>query len=184
MRIISGAWRGKVLAAPAGATTRPTADRVRQALFDMLWHAEWAGREAIEGAQVLDVFAGSGALGLEALSRGASFVEFLENDGAALAALRANIAACHATERCRITAGDACRPPRGQAGKLIFLDPPYGKGLVPRAVAALHGAGRIAADTLLVAEIGRDEASPEIGDILAERAHGAARLVIARPPAL
>ena len=183
MRIIAGAWRGKILAAPAGGITRPTADRVRQALFDMLWHADWAGRAAIEGAQVLDVFAGSGALGLEALSRGAGFVEFLENDAASLLVLRANIAACRATERSRVVAGDACRPPRGPVVGLVFLDPPYGKDLVPKAVKALHEAGRIVAQTLLVAEIGRDEPSPDIGDILAERAHGAARLVIARPRA-
>ncbi|MBU6499951.1 MAG: RsmD family RNA methyltransferase, partial [Rhodospirillales bacterium] len=70
MRIIAGAWRGRALAAPAGAATRPTAERVRQALFDMLLHAPWAGRARLEGAVVLDAFAGTGALGLEALSRG------------------------------------------------------------------------------------------------------------------
>ncbi len=72
MRIVAGTWRGRTLVAPPGQGTRPTADRVRQALFDMLMHAEWGGREAIEGAAVLDVFAGTGALGLEALSRGAA----------------------------------------------------------------------------------------------------------------
>ena len=76
------------MVAPPGQGTRPTADRVRQALFDMLMHAEWGGREAIEGAVVLDVFAGTGALGLEALSRGAASACFIENDPAALKALR------------------------------------------------------------------------------------------------
>ena len=74
MRIIAGAWRGRRLTAPAGQGTRPTADRVRQALFDMILHAPWGGRSAIEGVRVADVFAGTGALGLEALSRGAGFV--------------------------------------------------------------------------------------------------------------
>ena len=93
MRIVAGQWRGRTLAAPAGAATRPTADRVRQALFDMLLHAPWGGRDRVEGAAVLDAFAGTGALGLEALSRGAATATFIERDRAALAALRANIAA-------------------------------------------------------------------------------------------
>ena len=88
MRIITGACRGRALAAPPGDKTRPTADRVRQALFDMLMHAPWAGRTAIEDAQVLDAFAGTGALGLESLSRGAAGASFIERDRAALAALR------------------------------------------------------------------------------------------------
>ena len=80
MRIVAGAWRGRSLAAPPGAATRPTADRVRQALFDMLMHAPWAGPDAVRGARVLDAFAGTGAMGLEALSRGAAHATFLEND--------------------------------------------------------------------------------------------------------
>ena len=92
MRIIAGAWRGRALQTPPGDTTRPTADRVRQALFDMLLHAPWGGRATIDGARVLDVFAGTGAFGLEALSRGAAFATFIEQDRAALVALRANIA--------------------------------------------------------------------------------------------
>ncbi len=106
MRIVAGAWRGRALVAPPGQGTRPTADRVRQALFDILMHAEWGGREAIEGAVVLDVFAGTGALGLEALSRGAASACFIESDPAALKALRANVAACRAEERSTVVAGD------------------------------------------------------------------------------
>ena len=104
MRIVAGAWRGRTLSVPAGQTTRPTADLVRQALFDMLMHAPWGGRALLEDAQVLDGFAGTGALGLEALSRGAAHVTFVEKDRAALAALRANIAACRAAERCAVVA--------------------------------------------------------------------------------
>ena len=111
MRIIAGQHRGRRLLAPAGQATRPTADRVRQALFDMLWHAPWAGRERIEGARVLDAFAGTGALGLEALSRGAASAIFLENDRAALAALRTNIATCREEARCRVLPADATKPP-------------------------------------------------------------------------
>src|SRR4051812_29618443 len=126
MRIVAGIHRGRKLTAPAGATTRPTADRVRQALFDMLWHAPWAGRAVIEDQAVLDAFAGTGALGLEALSRGAATAAFIEQDRAALAALRANIAACGEAARCQVVAADALRPPRAlRPASLVFLDPPY-----------------------------------------------------------
>jgi 16S rRNA (guanine966-N2)-methyltransferase len=180
LRIISGVFRGRALVAPAGRATRPTADRVRQALFDMLLHAPWGGRDLIEGARVLDAFAGTGALGLEALSRGAAHAHFVERDRAALAALRANIAACRADARCIVLAADAIRPPPGPACGLAFLDPPYGEDLVPRSLAALTGAGWIGPETVVVAEIGRDEAPPALGEVLAERPHGAARILVLR----
>ncbi|GGC45753.1 DNA methyltransferase [Siccirubricoccus deserti] len=194
MRIIGGLHRGRRLVAPAGATTRPTADRVRQALFDMLWHAPWGGREAIEGAVVLDAFAGTGALGLEALSRGAASAHFIENDRAALAALRANIAACDEAARCRVLAGDATKPPRApQPCTLVFLDPPYARraaaaapGLLEQALAALAAAGWIAPGALVSAEYGTPPEAPPPGfALLATRAHGAAHLSVMRagPPA-
>ena len=179
MRIIGGAWRGRRLDAPPGAATRPTSDRVRQALFDMLLHAPWAGREAVEGAAVLDVFAGTGALGLEALSRGAATATFLERDRTALAALRANVAACGAGARARVLDGDALRPPPGMPCTVAFLDPPYGEGLVPRALTALAAAGWLAPGALMVAEMGRDEPSP-FAERLIARTHGAARIEAAR----
>ena len=179
MRIVAGAWRGRRLTAPAGAATRPTADRVRQALFDMLLHAPWGGRALVEGAAVLDAFAGTGALGLEALSRGAATATFFERDRAALAALRANIAACGAEDRARVLQADATRPPPGMPCRLVFLDPPYGEGLVARAAAALAAAGWIAPGALILGELGRAEALPTPpGALLAERAHGAARLAV------
>ena len=180
MRIVAGAWRGRTLAAPAGATTRPTADRVRQALFDMLLHAPWGGREALDGVAVLDAFAGTGALGLEALSRGAARATFMENDKAALAALRQNIAACGAEAACRVLGVDATRPPPGAPCGLVFLDPPYARGLVPQALAALGAAGWMARGALVVAELGREENIPVLGTALAERAHGAARVTVWR----
>ncbi len=146
----------------------------------MLLHAPWGGREAVEGVAVLDAFAGTGALGLEALSRGAAMAAFIERDRAALAALRANIAACRAEAVCTVIAGDATRPSPGAACGLVFLDPPYGEDLVPRAVAALAASGWVAAGTLIVAELGRAEALPELGEFLAERAHGAARVGVWR----
>jgi 16S rRNA (guanine966-N2)-methyltransferase len=198
MRIVGGAWRGRTLVAPAGQRTRPTADRVRQALFDMLLHAEWGGRAVVEGAAVLDVFAGTGALGLEALSRGAASACFIENDVAALKALRANIAAFGAGERAVIAAGDAVgsksplsvmaepvpamtdRSGGTAAACLVFLDPPYGQDLVPRALNRQRAFGRIAPGALVVAETGRDETWVPEQALLAERRHGAARILVFR----
>ena len=174
MRIVAGVWRGRGLVAPPGTTTRPTSDRVRQAVFDMLLHAPWGGRGAVEGARVLDVFAGTGAMGLEALSRGAADAVFMEADKAALAALRANIVGCRAEAQCRVLAVNAVAPPTGQPCGLVFLDPPYGQGLVGRALMSLAAAGWLAADALVVAETGRDEALQLPGAMVAERAHGAA----------
>jgi len=180
MRIIAGTLRGKVLAAPAGLATRPTAQRMRQALFDMLMHAPWGGRVLMEGAEVLDAFAGTGALGLEAISRGARSATFMENDAEALAVLRANVAACRPGERARVVAADVLRPPRGSAHSIVFLDPPYGLGLVPRAIDALANAGWIGTDTLLVAETGRGENFVPRAAPIAHRAHGAAEITVWR----
>ncbi|HEY6433418.1 MAG TPA: 16S rRNA (guanine(966)-N(2))-methyltransferase RsmD [Acetobacteraceae bacterium] len=183
MRIVGGAWRGRRLAAPADGGTRPTSDRARQALFDMLMHAPWAGRAVIEDAHVLDAFAGTGALGLEALSRGAARATFFEQDRAALRVLRANVAACGAEACCTVREGDALLPPRaaGDAGcGVVFLDPPYGLGLVPLAVAALGAKGWMLPEALVVAEMGRAEAAPADGSLLAERVYGAARICVWR----
>jgi 16S rRNA (guanine966-N2)-methyltransferase len=156
MRIVGGEWRGRRLLAPRGTATRPTADRVRQALFDMLMHPRWGGAETVSGARVVDGFAGTGALGLEALSRGAAHATFLERDPGALAVLQANIAA--------------------------VLDPPYAQDLLPAAFGALRSRGWVADGALLIVEIGRGEPVPALGAPLAERVHGAARLVVWRVP--
>jgi 16S rRNA (guanine966-N2)-methyltransferase len=173
-----------VLVAPQGEATRPTADRVRQALFDMLWHAPWGGRTTIQDQLVLDAFAGTGALGLEALSRGADHCTFIENAKPALAALRANIAACREDARSAVLAADATRPPPARVPcGLVFLDPPYGQGLVPRALAALAAAGWIAEGALVVAEAGADETLDLPGYApVATRSHGAATLHVLRAP--
>jgi 16S rRNA (guanine966-N2)-methyltransferase len=161
---------------------------VRQALFDMLMHAEWGGRAVIEGAVVLDVFAGTGALGLEALSRGAASATFIESDADALRALRANVAACKAQDRTAILAHDVFQFPGGtgsprRAGdaspaSIVFLDPPYGQDLVPRALARLQDAGRIRDGALVVAETAKDETWIPDQPLLAQRQHGAARILI------
>ena len=134
MRIIAGEWRGRPLLAPAGMATRPTADRTRETLFSMLL----SRLGSFEGLAVLDLFAGTGALGLEALSRGADEAWFIENDRAALSALAANIAKLGAGGRAHFLPHDATAP--GSAPKrfdLVFLDPPYGEGFAVRGLAAL-----------------------------------------------
>ncbi len=162
--------------APPGLATRPTAERLRQALFDMLLHAPWGG--PLDGVAVLDAFAGTGALGLEALSRGAASAVFMEQDRGALDALRGNVALCKGAAA-KVLAVDVLRPPLGAACGLVFLDPPYGQDLLPRSVAALSQMGWIAAGALLVAESARDE-TPELGEKLAERTHGAGKVTVWR----
>lgn len=179
MRIVAGAWRGRTLIAPTGSTTRPTADRVRQALFDMLLHAPWGGRQVLEGARVLDLFAGTGALGLEALSRGAAHALFVEQDRSALSALRANIAACRAADHCTILTCDALKLGAGEPVGLVFLDPPYGHDLVERSMARLRSVGRLAPGALIVAETARADPLPTPA-LLAERCHAAARISVWR----
>ena len=183
MRIVAGAWRGRSIAAPRSASTRPTADRVRQALFDMLAHAPWA--DPIAGCAVLDGFAGSGALGLEALSRGAARAVFFDTDRAALNGLRGNVATLGAGSRSLVLGADATRPPRpgpAQGGcGLVFLDPPYGGGLITGALEALRAAGWIAEGALVIAETAHAEEPPvAAASLLATRRHGAARLSIWR----
>jgi 16S rRNA (guanine966-N2)-methyltransferase len=178
MRIVGGEWRGRRLVAPPGQGTRPTADRVRQALFDMIMHADWGGRGLIEGAVVLDVFAGTGALGLEALSRGAARATFIESDPAALQALRTNIAACKAEPRTEIISADAVTIPGGPSASIVFLDPPYGQNLVPLGLARLQKIGRLKPGALIVAETGSDEIWVPDEPLLAERQYGAARIVV------
>jgi 16S rRNA (guanine966-N2)-methyltransferase len=183
MRIIGGRWRGRRLVCPPGNATRPTAERLRQTLFDMLAHAPWAGSDRLRGAHVLDAFAGTGALGLEALSRGAATAHFFECDHAALAALRANITRCDAAAVALLAGTDATRPPQaGQPCSLVFLDPPYRRNLAEAALAALQRAGWIAPAALLVSESGGDEAPGFTATLLAERHTAAARLTVWRLP--
>ncbi len=148
----------------------------------MLAHAPWAPPEGVRDRVVLDAFAGTGALGLEALSRGAAAATFIEREPAALAALRANIRTCGSANASVLVAA-AFRPPRappGATAALVFLDPPYGTDAVTRVLPALRKAGWIAADALLVVETARTEPVSVEGAMLAERTHGASRLTVFR----
>ncbi len=184
MRIIAGAWRGKTLVAPPGTATRPTADRVRQSLFDMLRHAPWSTHDLLEGAAVLDAFAGTGALGLEALSRGAASATFFERDRAALTCLRRNVATCGAGPRARIIAGDVLRAGPGQPHSLIFVDPPYGEGLVTRSINILRAEGWLRPGSVVVAESSTTDSDVDLvagnGVLLHHRLQGAAQLHVWR----
>ena len=154
MRIIAGRNRGRVLRAPDGAGTRPTAERVRQALFDMLWHAPWGGRTVVQDQLVLDAFAGTGALGLEALSRGAARVAFVDDGVVARGLLRSNIDKARAMGVTDVWRRDATRlgENRGPGYGLIFLDPPYGQGLGERALDSARAGGWIAPGATVVWE--------------------------------
>ncbi len=182
MRIVGGRHRGRRLRAPAGA--RPTADRLREALFDILTHGGFGGGASlVRGAVVVDAFAGSGALGLEALSRGAARLTCMERDPAACAMIGANAEALGEEARVAVLKADATRPPPAPAPcDLVFLDPPYGKGLALPALAALARAGWIAANAVIAVELAaRDPFQPPEGFALVdERRYGRARILFLR----
>jgi 16S rRNA (guanine966-N2)-methyltransferase len=175
MRITGGELRGRNLAVPPGA--RPTEGRVREALFSM-----WSGR--LEGARVLDLFAGSGAVGLEAASRGAGRVVLIEKARPALAAARANIAHLGEGHRATLRPGDACRLGRAtEPFDIVFVDPPYRSGLATAALGSLVRGGWLAPDARVVVELGAAEPLPGHKGLSVEdtRRYGAARLLFLRP---
>jgi 16S rRNA (guanine966-N2)-methyltransferase len=181
MRIVGGKFRGRSIAAPAGLSTRPTADRAREAIFNVLEHAPWSN--GVAGARVLDLFAGSGALGFEALSRGADFCLFVDTDADARGAIRTTIDEFGLFGVTRIHRRDATDLGLRPAGldapfDLVFLDPPYGKGLGEAALAKLRDGKWITDDARLVFECGEDEA-PVVKDfeVQDERTYGAAKVL-------
>ena len=178
LRIIAGQWRGRKLVAPAGDATRPTADRTRETLFSML--VSRIGD--FEGLTVADLFAGSGALGLEALSRGAASCLFVEQDAAALRALRANIANLQAQSQTEVRAGSvlALGPARAPLD-LVLLDPPYGTGAGQVALDKLNRLGWIGPATWISLETAYDEVPQVKGlEAVADRKVGRARLTLFR----
>ena len=185
MRIIGGTLKGRTLRAPDGQGTRPTSDRAREALFNILAHADWA--PALEGARVIDAFAGSGSLGFEALSRGAAFCLFVETEAAARGCIRDNVEAFQLFGNTRVhrrSATDLGPKPAGVGGpfNLVFLDPPYRMGLIPPALDQLATGQWLAPDALVVAETGSDEMELTAPgwDIIDSRVYGAARISFLR----
>ena len=178
MRIIAGKWRGRALVAPAGELTRPTADRVREALFSMLV----SRLGSFEGLRVADVFAGTGALGLEALSRGAGHVAFVESEAGALKALKTNIARSKAERETDVFAVPAQAVAKARAPfDLLLLDPPYGEGLAAAALARLAEQGWITPHALISVETGAKELFDVDGfTVEVTRRHGKAAIHLLR----
>ena len=175
MRIVAGAFRGRRLAVlgkgDAGAHLRPTTDRVREALMGMLEGGRFGA--PFDGGAVLDLFAGTGALGLEALSRGAESCTFVDDGRVAQGLIRANVAALGVAGRTRLLTCSALRLPRAEhAASLVFLDPPYGKGLGSRALASARAGGWIAPGALVVWEESAPQPAPEGFALLESRSWG------------
>ncbi len=175
MRIIAGNFRGRRLAAvgkgDAGAHLRPTTDRVRESLFNTLNGGRFGN--PIDGARVLDLFAGTGALGLEALSRGATHVTFVDDGRAAGKLIRENIATLGCKSESKLISRDATRLPQADtACQLIFLDPPYGKELGQKALMAAQKNGWIASGTLIVWEESSAQEAPDGFDRLDHKRYG------------
>ncbi|QNP43002.1 16S rRNA (guanine(966)-N(2))-methyltransferase RsmD [Sphingomonas daechungensis] len=177
MRIIAGQFRGRPLQAPAGSETRPTADRVREALFSML--ASRLG--SFEGLRVADLYAGSGALGLEAVSRGAAHATFVENDPRARAAIKANAEKLGVADQVRVIGGSALALPRAELFDLVFADPPYAAGSGTSALKAVRQAEWLAPGGWMAIETDRKEAvDSDDYDIEAEREIARARITLVR----
>lgn len=185
MRIVAGSLKGRAITAPEGQNTRPTSDRARQAIFNVLEHAAWA--EPLDGARVIDLYAGSGALGYEAISRGAAFALFVEIEDEARGAIRENADAWGLMGRTRVHRRSATdlgvRPgSAGEAFDIAFLDPPYRKGLGEQTLARLLEGNWLKPGATVVFERGSDE--PEIEtpgyERLDARDYGAARVLFLR----
>ncbi|ESQ88539.1 16S rRNA (guanine(966)-N(2))-methyltransferase RsmD [Asticcacaulis benevestitus] len=182
MRIVGGQFKGRTIVTPDGQNTRPTSDRAREAIFNILAHADWAPN--LEGARVLDVFAGSGALGFEAMSRGGRFCLFVETDDAARGAIRDNVETFGLFGTTRVHRRDATqlglRPgSQAEAFNLVFLDPPYRKGLGEKALAALIDGNWLTEDALIVFERASDEDVfvTDVWQKINEKTYGAAQVL-------
>ena len=185
MRIVSGRFKGRPLKAPGDAAMRPTSDKVRQAIFNILEHAGFAADFSLEGARVVDVFAGTGALGLEALSRGAKYCLFIEDAADSRAIIRENVEALGLTGVSKIWRRDATN--LGALDTLApfdlaFLDPPYRKGLLAPALKGLATGGWLNPNALVIAEAAEDEAMPVVEgyETMDDRVYGDTRIAFMR----
>ena len=187
MRITGGSWRGRQIAAPRGRDVRPSSDRVRESLFSILQHNDFGrpGGPVLPGARVLDACAGTGALGIEALSRGAEHATFFDVAGSSLDCVRENLVMLGAGPRATVRSTDATTPPParpGEACDLVLLDPPYRSDVAARALPALAGRDWLAPDAIIVIEHGDGE-PPEIPDGFTEvdrRSYGTTSLLVLR----
>jgi 16S rRNA (guanine966-N2)-methyltransferase len=190
MRIIGGRFRGTRLSAPGPAAAhghlRPTSDRVREAIFNLLAHGDYGSPPPPEGRRVLDLFAGTGALGLEALSRGAAFAVFVEDHPASRALIRENVERLRLTGQTKLWRRDATRlgPCRGAPYDLIFADPPYQAGLGAAAIASARAGGWIAPGAIVLLETASGEEPGGLPGLTAadDRHYGETRIAIFREP--
>jgi 16S rRNA (guanine966-N2)-methyltransferase len=185
LKIVGGKHRGRALEAPTGHDVRPTASRAREALFNIVAHANWHGdgTSPLVDARVLDAFAGSGALGLEALSRGAAHATFLDNDARSIKLIGENLRKLGETAAAKVVRADATRPPPGRDPcNLVFLDPPYRSGQAAPALAALAEAGWLRPGAIATVELAHNEdlTPPKGFEAIDERRYGAAKIVILR----
>lgn len=188
MRVVAGRFRGARLAAPGAAGggeahLRPTSDRVRESLFNLLAHGAYGDPPPPEGRRALDLFAGAGALGIEALSRGAIRAVFVDDHGPSRALIRENVEKLGLTGETKIWRRDATRlgPCRGAAFDLVFADPPYRSGLGPKALASALEGGWLAPGALIILETASDEDEPETPfEAIDARTYGASRISILR----
>jgi len=182
VRITAGRFGGRALAAPKDRSVRPTSDKVRQAVFNILAHNDFG--IALEGARVIDLFAGTGAMGIEAISRGARFCLFVDESAESRALLRTNVEALQLTGIAKIWRRDATglgpmSPGAGGPFNFAFLDPPYRKNLIAPALSSLIAGNWLAAKALAVIECAEDESVPEAADFtkIDERLYGDTRVV-------
>jgi 16S rRNA (guanine966-N2)-methyltransferase len=184
VRITGGHLGGRKLATPLDNSVRPTSDKARQAIFNILRHQDWGF--ALEGARTADLFAGTGALGIEAISQGASFCLFVEDAAESRALIQRNVEDLGLTGVTKIFRRDATKLGKmasasGGPFDLVFLDPPYRKELIAPALASLHEGGWLAANALIIAEMGENETvAVENFETLDERTYGETRVTFLR----
>lgn len=183
MRVTGGRLGGRALVAPDDARVRPTSDKVRQAIFNILEHNDFDVGFAIEGVRVADLFAGTGAMGIEALSRGAAFATLIDDDADSRALIRRNVEALGLTGVTKIWRRDAAA--LGKANDtcdLVFLDPPYRKNLIAPSLASLREGGWLSDRALIVAEMAEDETLPPTDGftVLDERSYGDTKVLFLR----
>jgi 16S rRNA (guanine966-N2)-methyltransferase len=182
MRIVGGTFRGRALAGPKSQAVRPTSDRLRETIFNILMHAYG---DPVTGARVLDLFAGTGALGLEALSRGAAFAQFVDDGAEARALIRQNVETLGVAGISRIFRRDAAKLGSvhpAQPFSLVFADPPYGKGLAEAALSSAKTGDWITSDALIVVEEEKDAFVTTAGFAEIERrAYDTTEIVFLRP---
>lgn len=183
MRITGGRYGGRALAGPKDLAVRPTSDKVRQAIFNILEHHGFGTTFALQGARVIDLFAGTGAMGIEAISRGGAYCLFVDDSAESRALLRQNVEALQLTGSSKIWRRDATKLgplPAGAGGPftLAFLDPPYRKGLLGPALTSLAAEGWLAPGALAVVECAENEDVPEVSGFTStdERVYGDTRV--------